>query len=115
MLAELLTVRFSSRCHQECLDHIAGSDLWAAKVQLIEAPANRVHGVYFQSLTETRFVTDQASQSGSQGMRQGIGKSGEQHPGIGVGTGQKDGPMQGHDGLAGASRTSNPCGAAIVP
>src|SRR2546427_7730264 len=102
MPAELLTVHFSGRCRQEWLDLIASGDSWTAEVQLIEAPAKRVHGVYFQPFANAWFVTDQASQFGSQGIRQGIGKGAEQHPGIGIGTGQKDGPVQGDDGLAGA-------------
>ena len=74
-----------------------------------------MHGVHFQPLANTRLVADQASEFGSQSMRQGVGKGGEQHPGIGVSTGQKDGPVQGHDSLAGAGRPRYPCGAAIVP
>ena len=58
MLAELLTADCSGRFLQERLDHVAGGDLWMAKVQRIEALAKRVHGVHFEPLAETRFVTD---------------------------------------------------------
>ena len=114
MPAELLTIDFSGRFRQEWLDLVAGGDFWTAEVQLIEAPAKRVHGVHFQPLADARFITDQASEFGSQGIRQGIGKGAKQHPGIGVSTGQKDSPVQGHDSLASAGRTRHPCGSAIV-
>jgi len=71
--------------------------------------------MHFQPFAETRFVTDQSSQSGPQRIRQRVGKGGEQHPGIGIGTGQKDGPVQGDDGLARACRSGDPRGSALVP
>src|SRR5947208_5151115 len=115
MLAELVPGDCSRRCLQEWLDHVAGGDLWTTEVQLIQTSAKRVHGVHFQPLAKTRFITDQASEFCPQGMCQGIGKSGEQHPGIEVGTSQKDGTVQSHDGLARARRTRHSCGSTIVP
>ena len=105
MPAEPLRIDASGCLRQERLDHLAGGDVWTAEVHLIEATANCVHGMHFQPFAETRFVTDQSSQSSPQRIRQRVGKGGEQYPGIGIGTGQKDGPVQGDDGLARTCRS----------
>jgi hypothetical protein len=115
MPAEPLRIDLSGHLCQEGLDHLTEGDVCTAEVQLVEATANRVHGVDFQPFAEPRFVADQSYQSGPQRSCQCVGKGGEQHPGIGMGTGQKDGTVQGHDGLARACRSGYPRGSAIVP
>ena len=70
--------------------------------------------MHFQAFTKPRFVADQASQFRSQRIRQRIGEGGQQHPGIRIGPGQVDRPMQGNDRFAGAGRTGNPRRSVVI-
>ena len=98
MPAEPLTVDGAGRLRQEGLEHLAAGDVWTTDVRRVKATAHGVHGIDFQPIAEPWFVTDQASQASPQRIRQRVGHGGEQHPGIGVRTGQEHGPVQGHKG-----------------
>ena len=66
----------SGRFCENLLDGLSRSDLWAAAIQFVKPPHNRVHGVDFHTLAQTRFVADQAAKFGSQGVGQSVGECG---------------------------------------
>src|ERR1035438_4753607 len=65
-------------------------------------------------LPKPRFVTDKRSEFRSESVRQRIGKSCQQHPGVRIGPSEEDGAMQCNDGLARSRRASHPRRAAVI-
>ena len=112
--AEFVATNFSGCCLQEFQHFDLRYDLRLAEVDFIEPPADCVDGMHLQTFAKTRFVADQSPEFRSECIRQGVGKSGEQHSGIGVGAGQKDSPVQGDDRLTCTCRARNPCRAAVI-
>ncbi len=79
-----------------------------------QAQGDSVERMDVDPLGQVWFAACQAFEFGVQSIRQRVGKRGEQHPGIGMTACQKHGPVQRHDGLAGARRPRYPRRAAVV-
>src|SRR5947209_1762167 len=115
MQGELVSLHGSAGVAQELSDRFTGCDLRVAEVHLVEPRADRIHRMYLQPFSKAWFVADQPPELRSKGIRQSVGESGEQYPGVRIGPGKKDGAMQRDNGLACACRTRNPGWAVVIP
>ena len=61
-----------------------------------------------------RFVADEPPEFRPQRIRQRVGKSRQQHPGVRIRPSQEDRAMQRNDGLAGTGRTRHPRWTAVI-
>ena len=101
--AEPVALDARGRPGEEGSDVLVARETEAAGAGRVETPPDAAHRVHLEPLGDLRLVADQPSEARPQ-----------QHAALGMRTGQMHGPVEGHDGLAGAGRPRHPGGAVVL-
>ena len=95
-------------------DVLVAGEIEGAGAGRVEPPADAAHGVHLEALGDLRLVADQTREPHAQGGGQRVGERRQQHAALGVRAGEMHGPVEGHDGLAGAGRPRDAGGAVVL-
>ena len=102
MQAELVAAHGTRGLLHQLAHDLAAGNRRLPDVRLVEPQTDGVERVNVDPLRETRFIAQQPLQLGLQRIRQRVGERRQQHAGVGMRARQMGGPVQRHDGLAGA-------------
>jgi hypothetical protein len=107
MLSELVAAHRAGSFADQLAHGLGIRNARRADMRLVKPKPNGIERMDVDPFREARFIAQEPLELGEQRVREGVGESGQQDPGIGMRACQVRYPVQRDDGLAGPGRAGD--------